>query len=40
VRDYLRRQVPQLPTALTDCLEIAPDSPLQGLSPLPAKDTR
>ncbi len=40
VRDYLRRQVPQLPPALTDCLEIAPDSPLQRASPLPAKDAR
>jgi hypothetical protein len=40
VRDYLRRQVPPLPPALTDCLEIAPDSPLQRVGPLPAKDTR
>jgi len=40
VRDYLRRQVPQLPPALTDCLEIAADSPLQRAGPLPAKDAR
>ena len=40
VRDYLRRQVPQLPQALTDCLEIASDSPLQRAGPLPTKAPR
>lgn len=40
VRDYLRRQVPQLPHTLTDCLEIASDSPLQRANPLPMKATR
>lgn len=39
VRDYLRRQVPQLPPALTDCLEIAPDSPLQRLQPPRTKES-
>ena len=39
VRDYLRRQVPTLPHTLTDCLEIAPESPLQSASPRPKKDT-
>lgn len=29
IRDYLRRQIPQLPQALADCLQIAPGSPLQ-----------
>lgn len=38
VRDYLRRQVPQLPPALTDCLEIASDSPLQRPQPLRTKE--
>ncbi len=40
VRDYLRRQVPQLPHTLTDCLEIASDSPLQRAGPLPTKAPR
>ncbi len=33
IREYLRRQVPQLPQPLADCLEIAPDSPLQRPQP-------
>jgi hypothetical protein len=40
IRDYLRRQVPDLPQALVDCLEIAPDSPLQKVLPLGPKVTR
>ncbi|MEY4712323.1 MAG: hypothetical protein RIS88_1776 [Pseudomonadota bacterium] len=42
IRDYLLRQVPQLPRALVDCLEVAVDSPLQRSMPLPPplKDTR
>jgi hypothetical protein len=36
IRDYLQRQVPQLPSALADCLDIDPDSPLQRPMPLPA----
>lgn len=39
VRDYLRRQVPQLPPSLTDCLEIASDSPLQRPQPPRAKES-
>lgn len=37
VRDYLRRQVPSLPQALTDCLDVGPDSPLQRSLPRPAR---
>lgn len=36
IRDYLRRQVPQLPSSLADCLDIAPDSALQRVAPPPA----
>ncbi len=35
IRDYLLRQVPELPRALVDCLEVAADSPLQRPLPLP-----
>jgi len=35
IRDYLQRQVPGLPSALTDCLDIAPDSALQRGPPRP-----
>ncbi len=38
VRDYLQRQVPQLPPALVACLAIAPDSPLQRPQPLRLKE--
>ena len=38
IRDYLMRQVPALPPALLECLEVAPDSPLQR--PLPLKEFR
>ncbi len=38
IRDYLRRQVPTLPAALLDCLDIGPGSPLER--PLPRKDAR
>ncbi len=34
IRDYLQRQVPGLPQALADCLEIDPESPLQRHMPL------
>ncbi|MEY2618977.1 MAG: hypothetical protein RL522_1979 [Pseudomonadota bacterium] len=37
IRDYLSRQAPALPQPLVDCLEIAPDSPLQRPLPPPAR---
>ena len=42
IRDYLVRQVPGLPRALADCLEVAPDSPLQRPTPVftPPQESR
>ena len=41
IRDYLRRQVPDLPPSLADCLDIDPDSALQRAAPpsRPLKET-
>lgn len=39
IRDYLRRQVPDLPQALAQCLQVAPDSPLQQPQPQNRKTT-